>query len=221
MALRPIVAVRSQSYSPYDWPLLHTPFEGGPVSQDRTYLDKLREYYAQYRVIPSYETIKQILGFKSKTGAVKFIARMMEAGFITEACAGRLRPETSFFQLPLYESVQAGFPSPANDFLSDSFSLDEYLVDSPTQSMLIKVKGDSMKDAQIDEGDIVIVERTSQASVGEIIVALVDNEYTIKYLAKDKQGYFLRPANDDYEDIRAEQDLQIFGIVRGLVRKYA
>ncbi len=122
--------------------------------------------------------------------------------------------------LPVFENIPAGFPSPATDFLSDTISLDQYLIRSPNRTVLLRVTGDSMKDAGILAGDLVIVERRPDAVPGQIVVANVDGNYTIKYLGKDDQGYYLQAANKKYGIIRPQNDFSMFGVVTGVVRKY-
>jgi len=94
------------------------------------------------------------------------------------------------------------------------------LVPRPAKSVLIRVKGDSMIDAGILDGDTVVVEKRGGASVGDIVVAIVDNEYTLKIMAREKGRFVLRPANKAYAVIRPGDGREIFGVMTGLFRKY-
>ena len=85
---------------------------------------------------------------------------------------------------------------------------------------MLRVKGDSMIEAGIREGDMVIVERTHHAKVGQIVIAEVDGAWTMKYLEKDSRGFYLRPANRSYRNIRPADDLRISAVVRAVIRKY-
>ena len=85
---------------------------------------------------------------------------------------------------------------------------------------MLKVRGESMVEAGLLPGDTVIVKKEAPTDLGDIVVALVDREYTVKYLAKDKDGFYLKPGNKGYQNIRAKNDLQIFGLVIGAFRKY-
>ena len=124
-------------------------------------------------------------------------------------------------QRPLFLSgVSAGFPSPAEEELIDTLSLDEYLVDKPEASFLLKVTGDSMIEAGIHEGDLVIIERGGQARSGDIVLACVDGEWTLKYYHKASGGVELVPANPKYPVIRPEKELTLGGIVRAVMRRY-
>jgi repressor LexA len=81
----------------------------------------------------------------------------------------------------------------------------------PSKTSLVRVKGDSMIDAGIHEGDLLVVEQQPNANVGEIVVAIVDNEFTVKYLEREKDGFVLKPANKAYPVIRPRGRLEIFG----------
>lgn len=190
------------------------------MSDDRGYLNKLQDFYADHRVLPSYATMGELLGLRSKSSVAALVARLKLAGFIESAPDKRLKPTARFFERALAESVRAGIPHPAGDTSHDALTIDEYLIERPSRTVLITVKGDSMIDAGIQEGDIVVVERKQSADIGELVVAIVDNEFTLKTLERDKAGFLLRPANPAYAPIRPKGALEIYGIVVGLVRKY-
>ena len=99
-------------------------------------------------------------------------------------------------------------------------SIDNYLVRNPSKTVLITVKGDSMIDAGLRDGDVVVVEKSASASVGDIVVAIVENEFTLKRLAKEKDRFVLRPENRAYPVIRPRGDLELFGVVVGMFRRY-
>ncbi|MDP2879502.1 MAG: LexA family transcriptional regulator [Sulfuricella sp.] len=190
------------------------------MSNDRSCLGQLQDYYAQHRVLPSYATMAGLLGLKSKSSVAALVARLKLQDFLEVTPDKRLKPGGRFFERQLADSVRAGFPSPANDARHDMLTIDEYLVERPSQTVLVTVKGDSMIDAGIHPGDIVAVEKKPAANVGDIVVAIVDNEFTLKYLERDKGQFVLRPANPAYPIIRPTGSLEIFGVVVGLVRKY-
>ena len=190
------------------------------MADDRDYLHQLQDYYALHRVLPSYATIGELIGLRSKSSVAALIARLKLAGVIESTPDKRLKPTARFFERPLAESVRAGIPHPAGDASNDALTIDEYLIERPSRTVLVKVKGDSMIDAGIHEGDIVVVERKQSADLGEIVVAIIDNEFTLKTLQRDKNGFVLQPANPAYASIRPKGELEIFGFVIGLVRKY-
>ncbi len=116
--------------------------------------------------------------------------------------------------------VEAGFPSPAEEELSDVMNFDEYLTPNKESSYILKVKGNSMIDAGILEGDMVIVERRQTYKPGQIVIASVDGEYTIKYLQKKQNAYYLEPANSKYKPIYPKGEMVIEAVVVAVVRKY-
>ena len=133
----------------------------------------------------------------------------------------RLKPGRRFFERVLAEStVQAGLPTAALSDNSDSLSIDEYLIENPSRTVLITVKGDSMMDAGIVQDDVVIVEKKQLANIGDIVVAIVDGEFTLKTLGRESGQFVLYPANKAYPTIRPQGRLEIFGVVVGQFRKY-
>jgi len=115
--------------------------------------------------------------------------------------------------------VRAGLPEPIADDEADAVTLDDYLIERPSQTVLVRVRGDSMMDAGIFEGDLVVVEKRNAAQKGDIVVAIVDNQFTLKRLDLENGRFVLRPENKAYPVIRPEGDLEIFGVMIGLVRK--
>ena len=122
--------------------------------------------------------------------------------------------------IPLYESVQAWFPSPATDDLKNELNLEEYLIENPLTTLYIKVVWDSMINEWIKPWDCVIVDKSRKVHEGDVVVADVDWEYTLKYYFKELGKPVLKPANSNYPDIYPKQDLTIFGVVVWQFRKY-
>jgi repressor LexA len=116
--------------------------------------------------------------------------------------------------------VEAGFPGPAEEMELESVSLDSLLVRDREESFLLKVSGDSMIDAGILEGDLVIVERSRRPKNGDIVVAEVDGAWTIKYFRKEGGEVWLVPANAAYRPITPQQELRVAGVVTAAVRHY-
>jgi SOS-response transcriptional repressor LexA len=193
---------------------------GMRTADDSAYLAKLQDHYALHRVLPPYAAMGRLLKLRSKSSVAALVLRLKGQGFLAAAPDRRLRPTPRFFERAFAESVRGGFPSPAEDALHDSLSIDEYLVEHPSRTVLVKVKGDSMADAGIYPGDIAVVERQPEAQIGDTVVAVVDGEFTLKYLAQEKGRPVLRPANPAYPVLRPVGELQIFGVLVGLIRKY-
>nr|AFD03219.1 LexA repressor [uncultured bacterium W4-21b] len=185
-------------------------------------LSKLRTFYARQRRLPSFSEIQSVLGYKSKGGVSRLVAHLVERGIIEQDSTGRLRA-TAFFQNPLrvLGSIQAGFPSPAEEELVDTLSLDKFLIRNPEASYLVKVTGDSMIGAGILAGDLVIVERGKEPSSGDIVIAQVDGEWTMKYYRKRGRQVLLEAANKKYQPIKPKEELVIGGVVIACIRKYA
>jgi len=190
------------------------------MSNDATYLAKLQDYYADNNVLPPYSTIMSLLGLKSKSPVAALIAKLKLQGYLESTPEKRLKPGKRFFERPIFDSVQAGTPRQADESRHDTLSIDEYLVESPSSTVLINVKGDSMIDAGIMPGDTVVVEKRGPARPGDMVVAIVDNEFTLKTLGLEKGKFILIPANPAYPVIRPQTDLEIFGVVVGQFRKY-
>jgi len=159
-----------------------------PAVSDNHYLAKLQDYYAQHQVLPSYAAIGRLIGLKSTSSVSAFLGRLKSAGYVTTT-ARRLRPNAPFFERPLMPSkVSAGLPSRAYDGPAEGLAIDAQLVRRPSRTFLLTVKGDSMIDAGLMPGDTVVVEKADSAPDGAIVVALVDDAYTIKRLVRDEAG---------------------------------
>ena len=190
------------------------------MAGDNQHLAKLQDYYARHRVLPSYARIGALVGMRSKASVAGMVLRLKSEGLLESSPDRRLKPGKRFFERPIGESVRAGLPSPAADTGQETLTIDEYLVAQPSRTHLVKVKGNSMIDAGICDGDVVVVEKRTAANIDDIVVAVVDNEFTLKRLAREKGRMVLRPENKAYPVIRPRGDAEIFGVVVGLFRKY-
>jgi len=190
--------------------------------RDADYLDRLRDYYAENRRIPSFQRIAELMGFASKAAASKLMDRLAGAGFFERTPDGDAWvPGERFFERPLADTaVRAGAPDMIEGGQGQLFLVDRYLVRQPSRTVMVPVKGDSMIDAGIHDGDIVVVVRTKAANAGDLVIAIVDDEFTLKELALEKGQFVLKPRNPAYPVIRPQGGLEIFGVVTGLVRRY-
>ncbi len=124
------------------------------------------------------------------------------------------------YKLPLFlESVSAGFPSPADDYLQTKLDLNELLVKNYSSTFFVRVVGDSMKDVGVFTGDILVVDRSLEAKDGNIVIAIIDGELTVKRLNRTKNKIFLLPENNDYKPIEITEQMQfeVWGVVRTVV----
>ena len=190
------------------------------MSKDPSYLAILQDYYAEQGAFPPYSTIGKLLGLRSKSSVAALVDRLKQSGHLLATADRRLKPGPRFFERTIRGHVRAGLPESAEDVFLDPLSLDRFLVQTPSRTILIQVKGDSMIGAGIHSGDLAVVERGTEAHEGDLVVAWVDNEYTLKYLVRQDSKFILRPANPDYRDIQPRGQLEIFGVVKGLVRRY-
>jgi SOS regulatory protein LexA len=188
--------------------------------KDNQYLAKLKDYYAKHNVLPSYASIATLVGLRSKASVADLVKRLKSEGFLESSPDRRLKPGKRFFEHSLSESVRAGFPASASDSYAQIGQIDDHLVRHPSRTVMIKVKGDSMIDAGIHPGDVVIVEKQATAATGDIVVAFLDNEFTLKRLGLEKGRIVLLPENKAYPVIRPKVNTEIFGVVVGLFRKY-
>lgn len=183
------------------------------------YLGQLRDYYRAESIIPSTTQLGALWGVEARSWAHRIAVRLKEERFLEDAPGNRLRPGPRFFERPLAGRVRAGLPEAAADAPADVVTIDSYLIDKPSDTVVFKVKGDSMIDAAIQDGDFVVIERRTTARIGEIVLAMVDDEFTLKYLAQDAAGYYLEAANAAYGPIRPARALEIYGVYIGLFRK--
>lgn len=185
-----------------------------------TYKKKIVAFWEKHRRMPGYKEIMQVTGLASKNSVYKLINRLVEEGVLAKDRDGKLSPGKALVGVPLLGLVEAGFPSPAEEELLDVMDFDEYLTPNKENSYILKVKGESMLDAGICPGDLVIVERRPTYKPGQIVIAAVEGEYTMKYLRKNGERYFLEPANSAYKPIYPKGSLSIEAVVTGVVRKY-
>lgn len=125
--------------------------------------------------------------------------------------------------LPFAEGgVKAGFPSPAQDYLDNSIDLNKELIKHPASTFFGRVSGDSMKDAGLEDGDILVIDRSLEAHSGDAVVCFIDGEFVLKYIEIDKDVVWLNPANPDYKPIRVTEDnmLIIWGVVTYSIKNF-
>lgn len=118
-------------------------------------------------------------------------------------------------ELPYYTSVSAGFPSPADDYEEVPLSLDSYIIRNPATTFFLRVEGQSMTGAGIYDGDILVVDRSLQAKSSDVIIAVLNGEFTVKRLIRDQGRFYLRPENPAYKptEIGEHDEFQVWGVV--------
>lgn len=196
----------------------------------RTTLNYIREFQKKRGYSPSLSDLAIAFGVKSKNAVAKVVNALTKNGYlqkdpkgrikILEAAADTIQNAVASMTLPLFGPIHAGFAAAAEEQAEELVKLDDYLVKDRSNTFLLRVKGDSMINAGIHEGDLVIVERGREPKVFDIVVGVLDGEFTLKRLRKDKGKYYLQAENDAYPDLYAMSDLQVAGVVRGVMRKY-
>tara|TARA_Y100001936_G_C16082901_1_gene679280 strand:- start:2665 stop:3267 length:603 start_codon:yes stop_codon:yes gene_type:complete len=159
--------------------------------------------------------IKNAISTRTKDNPLQTHTKL--SNLIQFACA---KHHTTF---PLYTSkVAAGFPSPADDHVEKRLNPSDYLVENDNATFFVRVKGDSMIEAGIFDNDVLVIDRSIPQQTGDIILAMLDGEFTVKILEQSKKGITLIPANQNYSSIKIkeEQSFEIWGVVTGSMRKF-
>ncbi len=185
---------------------------------------KIYAFYEKKRRMPSYAEICLVCGIKSKNTSHTLVKKLESLGYLGRDQSGKILPRHGAHTesgIKILGLVEAGFPTPSEESLHENISLDDWIIEKREASFMLKVKGDSMKDAGILDGDMVIVERTTNPKVGQIVVAEIDGAYTMKYLRKDNGGrLYLEAANTRFKPIYPKENLQINAVVKAVIRKY-
>lgn len=180
---------------------------------------KIFSFYRTSRRMPSITEIMKLCGFKSRNTAFYLVKKLVAAGVIEKDSAGKIVPTPKMHELRVLGNIKAGFAAPAEEELADTITVGEYLVRHKESSFLLQVEGDSMIEAGIQPGDMVIFERGREAKVGDIVVALTEDGYTLKYLRKKGGKAYLEAANPSYPNINPK-DGQVIGVVTSSFRTY-
>ena len=126
-------------------------------------------------------------------------------------------------KIPLFsDSISAGFPSPADDYTEENIDLNEHLISNPFSTFFLRVKGESMLNAGIKDKDLIIVDKSLRAKPGNIVIAMIDGEFTIKRLSIKNNELYLKAENHNYPDFRFKNhiDVQIWGVVIYSIHSY-
>lgn len=183
-------------------------------------IEQLRAFYAEHKRFPSYSEMLGLFKLRSKQAIARFVDKAIDQGFIQKDRNGKIIPGDRWYSVKILGAVEAGFPSPAEEELADSISLDQYLITNTAATFLLRVSGESMINAGIHPNDLVLVERSRSPRNGDIVIARIDGEYTIKRLQRNGQQVVLMPENPTFSPIIPNQDLSIEGVVTSVIRKY-
>ena len=186
------------------------------------HLGALRLHWRRHRAFPPMSELKTVLGLKSTGGVHMTLGRLVDEGLL-ERVGSRYAPTEAFFALPLVGPARAGLPQPADAGQApEAMCVESFLIDHPDQTVYCRVKGDSMRDVGLLDGDIAVVDRSAQAKAGDIVVAVVDGEITVKHLRANgsPDTWILEPANPAYQVIHPQGSLEMLGVVVGSFRRF-
>lgn len=181
---------------------------------------QLKNYFATHKRLPSYQELAKLYGYASKNACQHIVAKLIEAEIVKKDSMGKLIPGNKFFTIPLLGSIKAGLPQEEFQNFMNSISIDQFLIRRPGNCYALQVKGDSMVDAGILEGDIVIIDKGKLPKKNDIIVAQIDDKFTLKHFQYKKGKIVLMPANPRYKPLYPNDSLVIFGVVISVIRKY-
>lgn len=193
-------------------------------------LEFLREYYHEARNAPTYREIAGHFGFKSPKAAADHVSALEKKGYVRrrggrsrgiELVSAERSSGSNTIPVPLLGHISAGFPEMETEHYDRSIAIDKEMLGPSAGHRLfaLKVTGNSMKGRGIHDGDWVIADSDASPHEGDVVVALIDGESTLKTLAVVKGGYFLKAENPDYPDLMPLGEMVIQGVVRVVLRR--
>ncbi len=189
---------------------------------DKNYQKKigiLREFFRDGLVFQSLDQMKDLLGYANRAWVKLFMEKLL-GQWILELQDKSYIPTNKLIGYPFFESVRAGLPFTPETHPTSLMDIEGYLINHPASTFFVKVKWDSMQDAWIVEWDIVILDRSLNPKNGDIVIASLEGDVTLKYFEKKWEKLRLIPANVKYEPIVVSGPCEILGVVSGSVRKY-
>lgn len=195
-------------------------------------LNFIREYQLAYGKSPTVKEMRENFQLASDNSIIKHIKALEEKGYIMKDDTPRgiqmLTSVREVFEtgsetssLPLLGTIPAGGPSHSEEYVLDRINIDKQFVKYPQDTFMLRVTGESMIDAGIYEGDLVIASNKIKPQINDIVIALIDGENTIKRLVKGPDGRaYLKAENQNYSDLYPVSELIVQGVVSGLVRTY-
>ncbi len=201
-----------------------SPSPNGPARRSRRDRDDdrlvvMQRHWKAHGVFPPTAKLATVLGLSSTAGVFGVIGRLTEAGYL-QRVDRRITPTRRFFARPVLGHVRAGVPRLAQEAYVEVHTLDDFLVDESAFTSLHRVRGNSLRDAGIFDGDLAVVEHPAPNQVGVIVLAVVDGELTVKTLALDanKRSY-LTTENPALKALHTTTSLELMSVVVGVVRR--
>ncbi len=183
-------------------------------------LASLQRFYQKQQRLPSYSELMTLFKLRSKNAVHRIMQQWLVDNVVERTTNGKYAPGIKLRSVPILGSISAGFPSPAEEELADAITLDDYLIKNRAASFMVKVSGDSMIDAGIHPGDLVVVERGHNPKSGDIVVAHIDGAFTLKRFYQKNKQVWLKAENKNYPTFYPTEELKIEGVVTGVIRKY-
>ncbi|MBD3360414.1 transcriptional repressor LexA [Candidatus Peregrinibacteria bacterium] len=189
----------------------------------------IEEYQMAYGKSPTLREMREHFNVSSDNSILKHLKALEEKGVIQKddtprgirlLDAVKQKLSAGTVNLPILGSVPAGGPVVTDEYVKDWMSVGEDLAKNAEDFFMLEVTGNSMIDAGIYEGDLVLVDSKKQAREGDVVVALVDNENTLKLLVKKNGKFYLKAENKAYKDIHPMEELIVQGVVTALIRRY-
>lgn len=188
------------------------------TEKQQIFFENLKKLYGS-EALPSFDIIAKEFGFKHKNSVWQYFNKLREENLIEERNHHFYINKENFGAILFTSSVRAGFASVAEDSIEKRVSLDDTFAINHPSTFLFKVAGDSMVDLGIFEGDTVVIRKANDARDGDVVLAFVDGGYTLKTYRKKQSEVWLEPANASYPIIKPREELRIFGVAQGVVRK--
>lgn len=194
-------------------------------------LNFIEEYQLQFGKSPTIREMKERFGVKSDNSILKHLKALQEKGYLEKddtprgikllnSVKEKLDAATNLMKIPVLGTIPAGGPTFSEEHVIDYFEVGSDMLQKPQGSFALRVTGLSMIDAGILEGDFVVANRDMNAKDGDIVIALVDGSNTVKRYRTDGTKVWLQAENPEYEDIYADDYLEIQGVVSTVIRMY-
>lgn len=199
----------------------------GLTKRQEEILKYIAEYLSEHSYPPSYQEIADAFNIASKNGVVRHLKALIRKGYIekTDTSARSIRiinqkyqSSTNMVSVPVIGRVAAGFPILAEENIEDYVAVPRRIIKSEGRYFALRVQGESMINAGIFDGDLVIVRSANKGISGDIVVALVEDEVTVKRLISNGNKNYLKAENPEYPNIDPQQEWRIQGKVVGLIR---
>lgn len=190
------------------------------TKKQKEFFEQLKEMVRKRGYFPTVREIGKEIGLSSPATVHSYLNRLYERGYLKKKAGKFWELVSNFTAVPLAGIVPAGNPLEVFESLGEEVELPEWMVEKGGDILGFRVQGESMRDAYIQEGDVVVVKRTQKADPGEMVVAYLksDGSITLKRLKQDQKKYWLVPENPDYEPIH--EPFELVGKVVGVLRRY-